>query len=93
MATFKELREASVEQLSQGAAYCGLPTIAVSSGSLTGSSTVDGGVSLIALLGAFLMAGVWMFRRWATSPEAQAPPEPSPGVAVAARQGHGPTNA
>ncbi len=88
-----ELREAWSRQLSRGAAYCGLPTIAVSSGSLTGSSTVDGGVSLIVLLAAFLMVGVWMFRRWGNPPEAQAPPEPSPGATAVARQGHEPTNA
>jgi len=93
MATLKEFREAGMKQLYQGAAYCGLPTVAVSSGDLTGSSTVDGVMPLIVLLGAFLMAGVWMFRRWGRSPEVQAPPEPSPGVVVTARRGDEPANA
>lgn len=82
-----------MKHLSQAAAYCGIPTIGFSSGSLTGSSTIDSVVPLIALLGAFLMAGVWMFRRWGTSPEPQVLPESAPGVAVSARQGHEPTNA
>jgi hypothetical protein len=41
MKSFKQFTEDSMKQLSQGAAYCGIPTIGFSSGSLTGSSTID----------------------------------------------------
>ncbi len=92
MKSFDKLRENVSKQLAQGAAYCGIPTIGFSSGSLTGSSTIDSISPVIALLGAFLMAGVWMFRRWGTAPEPQVLPEPSPGVTVSARQAHEPTN-
>lgn len=92
MKSFEKLREEGFKQLSQGAAYCGIPTIGFSSASLTGSSTIDSISPVIALLGAFLMAGVWMFRRWGASPEPQVLPEPSPGVTVSARQAHEPTN-
>lgn len=93
MKSFEKLREEGFKQLSQGVAYCGIPTIGFSSGSLTGSSTIDSIAPVIALLGAFLMAGVWMFRRWGTSPEPQAQPETSPGVTVANSRGQEPTNA
>lgn len=93
MASLKKISEDGVKQLSQGAAYCGIPTVAFSSGSLTGSSTTDSVVPLIVLLGAFVSAGVWMFRRWGKSPEVEAPPEPSPGLATSARQEPKPTNA
>lgn len=93
MKPFEKLREDGMKQLSQGAAYCGIPTIGFSSGSLTGSSTIDSIVPLIALLGAFMMAGVWMFRRWGKSPETEAPPEPAPGLAAGARPESRPTNA
>lgn len=92
MKSFDKFREDGFKLLSQGAAYCGIPTVGFSPGSLTGSSTIDSVVPLIALLGAFLMAGVWMFRRWGTSPEPQVLPEPAPGVAIFARQAHEPTN-
>ncbi len=79
--------KASLKQLSQSAAFCGAPTIGVSSGSMVGSSTVDGILPLLPVLGVFLVAGVWMFRRWGKSPEAQAPPgEPSPEVAAGAQR-------
>lgn len=91
--TLKKFRKASLKQLSQGTAFCGLPTVAVGSASLTGNSTIDGGVSLIVLLGAFLMAGIWMFRRWGETSEVQAPPKPSLEVTVAAQKDHEPTNA
>lgn len=80
MKSFKKLREDGFRQLSQGAAYCGIPVIGFSSGSLTGTSTIDNVAPVIALLGAFLMAGVWMFRRWGSAPEPQAQPELSPEV-------------
>lgn len=92
MKSFKKLREDGMKQLSQGAAYCGIPTIGFSSGSLTGSSTIDSIVPLIVLLGAFLMAGVWMFRRWGKSPGRELTPEPSPGLATVARRETEPTN-
>ena len=93
MKSFEQFRKDGMKQLSQGAAYCGIPTIAFSSGSLTGSSTTDSAVPLIVLLGAFVSAGVWMFRRWGKSPEVEAPPEPSPGLAASAREEPKPTNA
>lgn len=92
MKSFDKLRENGSKLLSQGAVYCGIPTIGFSSGSLTGTPTIDSVSPVIALLGAFLMAGVWMFRRWGTAPEPRVLPEPSLGMTVSARQAHEPTN-
>lgn len=76
-----------LKQLSQSAAFCGAPTIGVSSGSMAGSSTIDGILPLVPVLGVFLIAGMWMFRRWGKYPEAQAPPgEPSPEAVAGTRQ-------
>lgn len=86
MTNLKNLKEDGSKQLSRGAAFCGIPVVGFASGSFTGSSTIDSVVPLIVLLGAFLMAGVWMFRRWGSSPEVQAPPEPSPGGAASIQQ-------
>lgn len=93
MTNLKKLREDGWKQLSKGAALCGVPVVSFSSGSFTGSSTIDSVVPLIVLLGAFLMAGVWMFRRWGSSPEAQDTFEHSPGVATSANGEQKPANA
>lgn len=87
MATLQRLKETGLKQLSRGAVFCGAPTIGLGAGGVTGESTIDGTLPLVAVLGAFLGAGVWMFRRWGKSPEAQAPlVEPSPGVAAGIQQ-------
>ncbi len=85
MTTLK-LDKANVKQLSQSAAFCGAPTIGASSGSMAGSSTVDGILPLVPVLGVFVVAGVWMFRRWGKPPAAPAPTEPSPEAAAGAQQ-------
>lgn len=63
-----------LEQMSRGAALCGVPAAGAGSGGGL-SSYVNGTMPLIALSGVFLGAGVLMFRKWGESPASQTVPE------------------
>ncbi len=82
------MTKADLKQLSQGAALCGAPIGGGTVGSvdLLGIPAPGEFLSLALALGAFLGAGVWVFRRWGKSPTAPTPIEPSPETAVGSQQ-------
>jgi hypothetical protein len=55
-----------IEQLSGRAVFCGVP-LGAGSVDLFGGITLGGSLPSMLALGAFLGAGIWMFRRWGSS--------------------------
>ncbi len=79
-----KLDRAALRQLSQGAVLCGAPLGGGGSISLLGAPAPGELLSLTLVLGVFVGAGVWMFRRWGKSPTA--PAEPSPETTAGSEQ-------
>ena len=74
--------KADLKQLG-GAAFCGIPLgNAGSTESMLGIPAFGEALSLTLALGAFLGAGVWMFRRWGKPAETPVSPETSPETAA-----------
>ncbi len=83
------MTKTDLKQLSQGAALCGAPIGGGTVGSvdLLGIPAPGEFLSLALALGAFLSAGVWIFRRWGKSPTAPTlPTEPSAETAGSERE-------
>lgn len=78
-----ELGDVDLKRLSRSVALCGAP---VGGGTVhfLGVPAPGEALTLVLALGAFLGAGVWMFRRWGGSSGVQAPPAPE--VATEARE-------
>jgi len=70
------------QQLSQGAALCGVPT-GIGSVDMLGNLSPGEVLPPALVLAAFAGAGVWMFRRWGGSKPTQVPIEASPEQASA----------
>ncbi len=85
MITIKRAK-ADLERLSQGAVLCGAPIGGAGSVNLLGTPAPGEVLSLTLVLGAFVGAGVWMFRRWGKSPTAPAPADPTPEPAAGSEQ-------
>ncbi len=81
----RKLIEVDLRQLSRNVALCGAP---VGGGSIDalGTPAPAEALTLTLALGAFVGAGVWMFRRWGGSPSAGELPGTSPEVATEAQQ-------
>lgn len=69
--------KATLKQLSQGAALCGVPT-GIGSVDLLGNLSPSGVLPPALALAAFAGVGVWMFRRWGNSSVVQTPTEAPP---------------
>ncbi len=81
--TAPKFGKADLRQLSQGLAFCGVPMgDAGSVNNMLGIPALGEALPLALVLGVFLGAGVWMFRRWGKSSAAQAPTETSPETAA-----------
>lgn len=64
----------TLKQISQGAAFCGVPT-GVGSVDMLGNLSPGEVLPPALVLAAFAGVGVWMFRRWGDSTSTQAPTE------------------
>ncbi len=80
-----KIGKADLRRLSQGAALCGAP-MGGGSVNLLGTPAPSEVLSLTLVLGVFVGAGVWMFRRWGKSPTTPAPAEPSPETTAGSEQ-------
>jgi hypothetical protein len=81
--TAPKFSKADLKQLSQGLAFCGVPIgDAGSINNMLGMPTLGEALPLALVLGVFLGAGVWMFRRWGKSSSAPTTTEISPETAV-----------
>ena len=80
-----KIGKADLKRLSQNAALCGAP-MGGGSVNLLGTPAPGEVLSLTLVLGVFVGAGVWMFRRWGKTPAAPAPTEPSPETTAGSEQ-------
>lgn len=80
-----KLVSVDLKRLSRSVALCGAP---VGGGSINalGTPAPAEALTLTLALGVFVGAGVWMFRRWGGSPDANEPSGTSPEVATEVRE-------
>lgn len=81
----RRLIEVDLKRLPREAALCGAPA-GVGSVDLLGTPATAEAFTLTLALAVFVGAGVWMFRRWGGSPDADAPYGTSPEVAGEAQE-------
>ena len=80
-----KIGKAELKRISQNEALCGAP-MGGGSVNLLGTPAPGEVLSLTLVLGVFVGAGVWMFRRWGKFPTAPAPAEPSPETTAASER-------